>query len=150
MQLYYAPGACSLSLHIVAVEAGIPLDYVKVNLKEHKTENGDDYYQINPKGSVPALRLDDGSLLTEGPVITVPTITLGIIPLMTERAAVPSAGFWIFGDSLAALETPTASIEVTRPQEIDLYTRMVEHLKASASYGAAARALIIRTLGELS
>ncbi|HEY1707881.1 MAG TPA: glutathione transferase GstA [Rhizomicrobium sp.] len=69
MQLYFAPGACSLSPHIVAVEAAIPLDYVKVNLKEHKTESGDDYYQINPKGSVPALRLDDGSLLTEGPVI---------------------------------------------------------------------------------
>jgi len=52
--------------------------------------------------------------------------------------------------SLVALETPTASIEVTRPQEIELYTRMFEHLKASAVYGAAARALIIRALSELS
>jgi hypothetical protein len=73
-----------------------------------------------------------------------------IIPMMTERTAVASAGFWIFDDSLVALETPTASIEVTRPQEIELYARMFEHLKASAVYGAAARALIIRTLGELS
>lgn len=69
MKLYYAPGACSLSPHIVAVEAGIPLDLEKVDLKAHKTETGEDYYAINPKGSVPALRLDDGSLLTEGPVI---------------------------------------------------------------------------------
>ena len=83
-------------------------------------------------------------------MMSVPTVSLGIIPMMAERTAVASAGFWIFDDSLAALETPTASIEVTRPQEIDLYRRMFEHLKASACYGAAARALIIRTLGELS
>ena len=70
--------------------------------------------------------------------------------MMAERTTVASAGFWIFDDSLVALETPTASIEVARPQEIDLYTRMFEHLKTSAFYGAAARALIIRTLGELS
>jgi hypothetical protein len=82
--------------------------------------------------------------------MSVPTVSLGIIPMMAERTAVASAGFWIFDDSLVALETPTASIEVTRPQEIDLYTRMFEHLKASAVYGAPARALIIRTLGELS
>lgn len=83
-------------------------------------------------------------------VMSVPTVSLGIIPMMTERTAVASAGFWIFDDSLVALETPTASIEVTRPQEIALYARMFEHLKASAVYGAAARALIIRALGELS
>ena len=70
--------------------------------------------------------------------------------MMTERTAVASAGFWIFDDSLVALETPTASIEVTRPQEIELYARMFEHLKAAAVYGAAARALIIRALGELN
>ena len=69
MKLYYSPGACSLSPHIVAEEAGIALDYEKVNLKEHQTETGADYYKINPKGYVPALQLDDGSFLTEGPVI---------------------------------------------------------------------------------
>jgi transcriptional regulator with XRE-family HTH domain len=83
-------------------------------------------------------------------MMSVPTVSLGIIPMMTERTAVASAGFWIFDNSLAALETPTASIDVTRPQEIELYTRMFEHLKASALYGAAARALIIKALGELS
>ena len=83
-------------------------------------------------------------------VMSVPTVSLGIIPMMTERTMVASAGFWIFDNSLVALETPTASIEVTRPQEIELYTRMFEHLKATAVYGAAARALIIKALGELS
>jgi len=69
MKLYYAPGACSLSPHIVAMEAGVPVDLEKVNLAEHKTESGQDYLTINPKGYVPALRLDDGSVLTEGPAI---------------------------------------------------------------------------------
>ncbi len=82
--------------------------------------------------------------------MSVPTVSLAIIPLMTERAAVASAGFWIFGESLVALETPTASIEVTRPQEIELYARMFEHLKATAVHGGAARALIIKALSELS
>jgi hypothetical protein len=78
-----------------------------------------------------------------------PAVSLGIIPLMTERTAVASAGFWIFDNSLAALETPTASVEVTRPQEINLYARMFEHLQAAASYGSAARSLIIKALAEL-
>ena len=82
--------------------------------------------------------------------MSIPTVSLAIIPMMTERAAVASAGFWIFDESLVALETPTASIEVTRPQEIELYARMFEHLKATAVYGAAARALIIKALSELS
>src|SRR5262245_28831444 len=70
MKLYYSPGACSLSPHIVAREAGIPLDMEKVDLRTHKLDNGDDYTTtVNPKGYVPALRLDDGSLLTEGPAI---------------------------------------------------------------------------------
>jgi transcriptional regulator with XRE-family HTH domain len=83
-------------------------------------------------------------------MMAVPTISLGIIPLMTERAAVASAGFWVFDDDLVALETPTASIDVTRPQEVELYTRMFGHLRASAVFGAPARSLIVRALGELS
>ena len=69
MKLYYTPGACSMSPHIVASEAGVPLELEKVNLKEHKTEGGADFYGINPKGYIPALKLDDGSLLTEGAAI---------------------------------------------------------------------------------
>jgi len=82
--------------------------------------------------------------------MSIPTVSLGIIPMMTERGGVASTGFWIFDDSLVALETPTASIEVTRPQEVELYARMFEHLQGAAVYGAAARALIVRALGELN
>jgi glutathione S-transferase len=69
MKLYYAPGACSLSPHIVAEEAGVPLEFVKVDLKAHTLEDGSDYRKVNPKGSVPALVLDSGELLTEGPAV---------------------------------------------------------------------------------
>lgn len=69
MKLYYTPGACSMSPHIVLEEAGLAYDTVKVDLKSHVTETGEDYYQINRKGAVPALELDQGGLLTEGVAI---------------------------------------------------------------------------------
>lgn len=69
MKLYYAPGACSLSPHIVLREIGKEFDLERVDLATKKTQGGEDYRQINPKGYVPALRLDDGELLTEGPAI---------------------------------------------------------------------------------
>lgn len=69
MKLYFAPGACSLSPHIVAQEAGIPVTLVKVDLATKKLADGGDYQAINPKGYVPALQLDGGELLTEGPAI---------------------------------------------------------------------------------
>lgn len=69
MKLFYSPGACSLSPHIVACEAGIDLELCLVNLKTKQTESGGDYTEINPKGYVPALQLEGGELLTEGPAI---------------------------------------------------------------------------------
>lgn len=69
MKLYYSPGACSLSPHIVAHELGQELKYEKVDTKTKRTASDRDYWQINPKGSVPALELDNGEVLTEGPAI---------------------------------------------------------------------------------
>jgi len=69
MKLYYLPGACSLSPHIVALEAGIPLHTVKVDGATKRTEDGQDFLAINPKGYVPALVLDSGEVLTEGTAI---------------------------------------------------------------------------------
>lgn len=69
MKLYFSPGACSLSPHIVANEAGIPLTLVKVDTKTKTIARDGDYWEVNPKGYVPALELDDGQLLTEGPAI---------------------------------------------------------------------------------
>lgn len=69
MKLYFSPGACSLGPHISLREAGLSFDLVRVDLASHKTEGGDDFYAINPKGYVPALQLDDGSLLTENAAI---------------------------------------------------------------------------------
>jgi glutathione S-transferase len=69
MKLFFSPGACSLSVHIVARELGLDLELVKMNGKTHTLPDGTDYYTLNPKGSVPALQLDDGQVLTEGAVI---------------------------------------------------------------------------------
>ena len=68
MNLYYSPGACSLAPHIVMREAGFPVELKKVDLKAKQFEGGD-YKTVNGKGYVPALKLDDGSVLTEAPVV---------------------------------------------------------------------------------
>jgi glutathione S-transferase len=69
MKLYYSTGACSLSPHIVLLEAGLPYTLEKIDFATKKTSTGIDYFTINSKGTVPALQLDDGRLLTEGPAI---------------------------------------------------------------------------------
>lgn len=69
MKLYFSPGACSLSPHIVLLEAGLAFTAERVDLREKRTAGGEDFRAINPKAYVPALALDDGTLLTEGPAI---------------------------------------------------------------------------------
>ncbi len=69
MKLYYSPGACSLSPHIVLHEAGLAYTPVLASTKSHKLQDGTDFYSINPLGYVPVLELDDGTRLREGPAI---------------------------------------------------------------------------------
>jgi len=69
MKLYYAPGACSQAPHILLHEIGLGHDAVRVDLKSHTLEDGSSYYDVNPKGSVPALQFDNGDVLTENAVI---------------------------------------------------------------------------------
>lgn len=69
MKLYYAPGTCALASHIALEETGQPFEIDKLNVPTKTTTSGEDFMQINPKGYVPAIQLDDGSILTEGAVI---------------------------------------------------------------------------------
>lgn len=87
MKLYYSPGACSLSPHIVLCEAGIPFEIEKVNLKTKTTEADVDYDTINPKSYVPALVMNNGELLTEGPAIV-----QYVADLAPEKKLAPPAG----------------------------------------------------------
>ena len=87
MKLYYSPGACSLAPHIVAREAGLPLDLVKVDLGAKKTESGADYCAVNGKGYVPAVELDDGRVLTEAA-----TVVQYLADRKPESGLVPAPG----------------------------------------------------------
>ncbi|MGZ5007967.1 MAG: glutathione transferase GstA [Methylobacter sp.] len=69
MKLYYSKGACSLSPHITACEAELPVELIEVDLKSKRTKAGEDFRQVSPNGYVPVLVLDDGNKLTEGPAI---------------------------------------------------------------------------------
>ena len=69
MKLYFKPGSCSLSPHIVLRELGLPFDLERVDTKAAKTATGEDFHSINPKGYVPALQLDESAVLTEGVAI---------------------------------------------------------------------------------
>jgi glutathione S-transferase len=87
MKLYYSPGACSLSPHIVLREAGLPFTLEKVDLKTRKTASDADYLRVNPKGYVPALQFDDGTALTEGPAIV-----QWVADQVPEKHLAPAAG----------------------------------------------------------
>ena len=132
MKLYYSPGACSLSPHIVAEEAGIDLAYEKVDIRTHKTAAGVDFYTISPKGYVPALLLDDGTVLSEGPAIV-----QYLADLKPESGLLPPAGDvaryrvieWLtyinseMHKTFSPLFDPTASAEVKAESRAKLVKR---------------------------
>lgn len=134
MKLYYATGACSLSPHIVLSELGLPYELLRVDLKTHLTADGLDYTAINPKGYVPALLLDDGQLLTEGPAI---------VQYLADQK--PAAG----------LLPPAGTLERARVQEWLTFIGTELHKNfsplfnpnASADWKAAAKANIERRFG---
>jgi glutathione S-transferase len=133
MKLYYSPGACSLSPHIVLREAGLPFELLKKDLHSQTLEDGSDFRVINPKGYVPALILDDGQILTEGPAI---------VQYLADR--VP-------GKKLAP---PAGTMERVRLQEWLNYITSELHKtfsplfnkKASEDWKAAARELLDRRI----
>lgn len=87
MKLYYSPGACSQAQHIVLRESGLDFDLEKVDLRSKKTASGSDYLNVNPKGYVPALQLQEGQVLTEGPAIS-----QYIADLVPNSGLAPAAG----------------------------------------------------------
>ncbi|KAA0597967.1 glutathione S-transferase [Azospirillum lipoferum] len=87
MKLYYKPGACSLSPHIVLRESGLPFDLLKVDLATKTLPDGSDFRAVSPKGQVPALALDEGGILTEGAVIV-----QYIADKVPDSGLVPAAG----------------------------------------------------------
>lgn len=89
MKLYFSPGACSLSPHIVMRELGIDFTPVKVDLGTKKTADGADFKAVNPKGYVPAIQLEDGRVLTEGPAIV-----QFLADQKPEAGLAPAAGTW--------------------------------------------------------
>jgi glutathione S-transferase len=143
MKLYYTPGACSMAVHIVLREAGVPFELEKVDLRSKRTQGGEDYVQINPKGYVPALRLEDGSVLTE-----VGVCVQYVADLAPQTDLAPVAGTmaryrlmeWInfisteIHKTFGPLFDPSASGEL-RQRQIGLLAKrldyVAEHLKQS-------------------
>jgi glutathione S-transferase len=133
MKLYYSPGACSLSPHIALREAQLPFELVKKDLHSQKLADGSDFRDINPKGYVPVLVLDDGQILTEGPAIV-----QYIADRVPEKRLAPPAG----------------TMERVRLQEWLNYITSELHKtfgplfnkQASEDWKAAARALLDRRI----
>lgn len=145
MKLYYAPGACSLAPHIVAHETGIRLDLEKVDTKTKAMDSGGDFRDINPKGYVPALRLDDGAILTEGPVVSQyladlhPESGLAPLPGSMERYRLQEWLGYINSEihkNYSPLFNPATS-EETRKEKIDYLRKrydLIEQRLATNSY----------------
>ena len=117
MKLYFSPGACSLSPHIVLAEAGLPYTLERVDLKTKKTETGADFFAINPAGYVPTLVLDNGEILTEGPAI---------VQYLADQAPA------------SKLAPPAGSFERVRLQEVLNYISTELHKSFSPLFNPAA------------
>jgi glutathione S-transferase len=134
MKLYYSPGACSLSPHIVLRESGLPFELVLASTKTHKLADGTDYYTINPKGYVPLLELDNGERLSEGPAIV-----QYIADQVPQRALAPANGTmaryrvqeWLNFISSELHKTFSPLFRPTTPEDFKavLKERIVDRLK---------------------
>lgn len=143
MKLYYKPGACSLASHIVLHELGQPHQIEKVDTAAGRTESGRDYRAINPRGVVPALELDDGEVLTEGPAIlqyladSAGNESLAPKPGTLARARVQEV-LNFTGTSLHAAFTPLFkpdSDEATKAKARENATRNMDFLERRLSDG---------------
>lgn len=143
MKLYYTPGACSLSPHIVLREAGFEFETEKVHLDTHKTESGADFYSINPKGYVPALMLDDGQVLTEGGAIVQyladlrPETGLAPPPGTLERARMQELLIFIAAElhkAYGALFSPAASEDAKKAARENV-ARRLDHIERQLADG---------------
>jgi hypothetical protein len=83
-------------------------------------------------------------------IMDLPNVSIGIVPRTAERDVVGQVSFWVFDSRVVSLETPTASIEVTTPQEVIMYVHTFDQIRRAAIYGQDARDLILRSLSELS
>lgn len=136
MKLYYATGTCSLAPHIVASEAGIALALERVDIRKspHPMQSGGDYTDVNPNGYVPALRLDDGAILTEGAAIS-----QYLADLKPEAGLVPAPG------------TPERSrlqswLSFIATELHKMYSPWLFHLEYGAQAQEVARGIIARRL----
>ena len=140
MKLYYAPGSCALAVHVALVEAELDFDLERVSFAGKRTEGGADYLAINPKGKVPALALDDGSVLTE-----VAVLLQYVADHAPEKALAPAPGSparyrlqeWLnfIATEVHALLTPLFSRSV--PEEY----RLVVRSAVQARFGYVAKKL---------
>ena len=143
MKLYYSPGACSLSPHIVLRESGLPFELAKVDLKSKAVEGGGDFRKVNPLGYVPALEINEGLVLTEGPAIVqyiadqVPETTLAPANGTLARTKLQS---WLNFVStelhkafslLSNAEMPETAKKLTRERIASRLAHLEEQLSAS-------------------
>lgn len=132
MKLYYAPGACSQASHMALREAGLDFQLEKVDLRKKITASGDDYRKINPLGYVPALELDDGVVITEGPAIMQfiadHAPTAGLLP--TEGTARYRAIGWLnfIATELHKTCSPLFSPAITEEQRTPIIERLAVRL----------------------